>query len=120
MYSQYKARRDSLRILRRAAFDALPSDVKKRRKNSRVIFGLGTLGFTAASFISHLHAHSCEGAAEDYLERRNVSTTDEEYDKYDKMYKEEKKLIKRLRIRGTIGAACAAASNFGFILAFRF
>lgn len=119
LFELAKSRRDSLRMVRRELFESLPAEVKRSRKTSRVVFGVGTLVFTGMAIGCHLRAHSSEGAADDYREMRDGSDTPEEYDRYDKMYREEKDLVRALRAVGNTSAVFTAAGIVGFALSFR-
>ena len=119
VFGTAKARRDSLRMVRRELFESLPEEVKRSRKTSRVVFGVGTLVFTGMAIGCHLRAHSSEGAAEDYRQMRDASTNPEDYDKYDTMYEEEKDLIRSRRIIGNISAGLGVVGIAGFAFSFR-
>ena len=114
-----KARRDSLHTIRRELSEALPAEIKKRRKSSRVAFGLGTLAFTGVALGCHLRAHSAEGAAQDYRDMRDAATTPEEYTKYDKMYSEELDLVRSRRVIGNISIGLGVVGIAGFAFSFR-
>lgn len=114
-----RSRRDSLRTIRRGLFEALPEEIKKRRKISRVVFGLGTLVSTGLAIGWHARAHGSEGAAQDYREMRDAATTPEEYDKYDKMYNEEMDLVRSRRVLGYISTGISMVGIAGFAFSFR-
>ena len=96
----------------------LPASKRKNKILTRTIIGVATLTCGTISLASHLRAAGAEGAADDYLEMRNGSYSREDYQRYDAMYNEERKLIQSRRILRNVFGGCFLAGTAMFAVVF--
>jgi hypothetical protein len=117
-YGVQRTKRDSLKYIAEKAFSR---KMKMRKAIPRIAFGCITLGSAAMAIATQFQIRDAERTSQDYVEFRNSNEDNEtEYNKYNKMLKEEKEYINEKEKNRNILLGIGAASIVGLSISYAF